>query len=86
MSHKREKSCHESEVSYVKRIMDLGYVTGQTRNLSLDVIRWNVMIIYNYVFYVKHACTVLEFILLVLSARDILFRWLFIFIVFLEYL
>lgn len=59
---------------------------GQTRNLSLDVIRWNVMIIYTYVFYVKHACTVLEFILLVLSARDILFRWLFIFIVFLEYL
>lgn len=59
---------------------------GQTRNLSLDVIRWNVMIIYTYVFYVKHACTVLEFILLVLSARDILFKWLFIFIVFLEYL
>lgn len=86
MSHKREKSCHESEVSYVKRIMDLGYITGQTRNLSLDVIRWNVMIIYTSVFYVKHACTVLEFILLVLSARDILFRWLFIFIVFLEYL
>lgn len=86
MLHKREKSCHESEVSYVKRIMDLGYVTGQTRNLSLDVIRWNVMIIYTYVFYVKHACTVLEFILLVLSARDILFSWLFIFIVFLEYL
>lgn len=86
MSHKREKSCHESEVSYVKRTMDLGYVTGQTRNLSLDVIRWNVMIIYTYVFYVKHACTVLEFILRVLSARDILFRWLFIFIVFLEYL
>lgn len=86
MSHKREKSCHESEVSYVKRIMDPAYVTGQTRNLSLDVIRWNVMIIYTYVFYVKHACTVLEFILLVLSARDILFRWLFIFIVFLEYL
>lgn len=55
MSHKREKSCHESEVSYVKRIMDLGYVTGQTRNLSLDVIRWNVMI--TYVFCVKHACT-----------------------------
>lgn len=51
---------------------------------SLDVIRWNVMI--TYVFYVKHACTVLEFILLVLSARDIFFRWLFIFIVFLEYL
>lgn len=86
MSHKREKSCHESEVSYVKRIMDLGHITGQTRNLSLDVIRWNVMIIYTYVFYVKHACTVLEFILLVLSARDILFSWLFIFIVFLEYL
>lgn len=55
MSHKREKSCHGSEVSYVK-IVDLGYVTGQTRNLSLDVIRWNVMIIYTYVFYVKHAC------------------------------
>lgn len=55
MSHKREKSCHESEVSYVKTIMDLGHITGQTRNLSLDVIRWNVMI--TYVFCVKHACT-----------------------------
>lgn len=54
MLYKREKLCYESEVSYSKRIMDLGYVIGQIRNFLLDVIRWNVMII--YVFYVKYVC------------------------------
>lgn len=86
MLYKREKLCYESEVSYVKRIMDLGYVIGQIRNFLLDVIRWNVMIIYIYVFYVKYVCIVFEFILLVFFVRDIFFKWLFIFIVFLEYL
>lgn len=86
MVYKREQLCYESEVSYVKRIMDLGYVIGQIRNFLLDVIRWNVMIIYIYVFYVKYVCIVFEFILLVFFVRDIFFKWLFIFIVFLEYL
>lgn len=86
MVYKREQLCYESEVSYVKRIMDLGYVIGQIRNFLLDVIRWNVMIIYIYVFYVKYVCIVFEFILLVFFVRDIFFSWLFIFIVFLEYL
>lgn len=54
MLYKREKLCYESEVSYVKRIMDLGYVIGQIRNFLLDVSRWNVMII--YVFCVKYVC------------------------------